>query len=334
MLRGSGARWRAARGGRAADDRHAGCRAVRVRVGRSGQRDHGEHRRLRDRVASGARRDADLPDQQLQHRRRGSRPDQPGQRRGLRRSGSGRPGHHGADAGRSGFRAVRVPLPDRGHRHDHRAGRPDRRPPARGHRHPAGHQRRPARPGQGVPRLRDGRAGHAGQPGRHAHRADPGRPPRRGPAGLAARAPDLRTARRRVRDVRELRHRDRRPPGRAAQGGQRPGLHRLLPAGVRAVARAERGRAGRPGRGAGPRRAGTAHAVAGHGGGPDRPRPAHPRDPGERAGVPAHRARRLRQRDHAGHHQRQHHRHLRTAQHPAPAARAPLPRAAVRCTPG
>src|SRR5580700_278563 len=69
-----------------------------------------------------------------------------------------------------------------------------------------GHQRRPARPGQGLPRLRDGRADHAGQPGGHAHRADPGRPPRRGPPGLAARTPDLRTARRRVRDVRELRH--------------------------------------------------------------------------------------------------------------------------------
>jgi iron uptake system component EfeO len=56
--------------------------------------------------------------------------------------------------------------------------------------------------------------------------------------------------------------------------------------------------------------------------GPARPRAAHARDPGERAAVPAHRARRQRQRDHAGHHRRQHHRDHRAAHGAAPAAGA------------
>ncbi len=78
------------------------------------------------------------------------------------------------------------------------------------------------------------------------------------------------------------------------------------------------------------RRPRAAGLVAQHGDRPARHRAAHPRDPGERAAVPAQRPRRLRQRHHAGHHPGQHRRHPGTADHPASAAGRALRRAARR----
>ena len=117
-------------------------------------------------------------------------------------------------------------------------------------------------------------------------------------------------------------------------GVSSPRLDRLLPARVRPVARAERGLAGQGLRAARARRARPAGLVAEHGDRPAGHRAADPRDPGERAPVPDQRARRLRQRDHAGHHRGQHHRHPGPADRAASAAGPALHRACPRSPPG
>src|SRR6202167_3510059 len=248
---------------------------------------------------------------QRERRRRRDRPDRPQDQRRLRGGRPVRPGDDADDEPERRVGPLRLPLSLRGHRPDDGAGRDRPRPREGLHRDRPGHQQRTGGAGQGVPGLRGGGAEDARRPDRDAGQRPAAGEPDRGAARLAARAPDVRDARRRVRRVRQLRRRDR-WAGRRTRGEQ-SSVDRVLPARVRAVARPVRGRADTVRQQARGRRAIAAGNVADDGDPADRYRAAHPRDPGERAGVPAHRARRLRQRDHACHDARQHPGHPRAA---------------------
>ena len=178
--------------------------------------------------------------------------------------------------------------------------------------------------GQGVPGLRGGWAEDARRPGRDAGQRPAAGEPDGGAPRLASRAPDVRDAGRGVRRVRRLRRRDRRA-GRRTRGRailRWTGFYRLEYGLWHGQSAAELTPVRQQACG---RRAIAAGNVADHGDPADRHRAAHPRDPGERAGVPAHRARRLRQRDHPGHDAGQHQgtRELLSLLHPLLVTRYP-----------
>ncbi len=96
-----------------------------------------------------------------------------------------------------------------------------------------------------VPRRRGRRPGRPGH--RHRPPAEPGRcrPAPAGQGGLAGGPPRLRPAGRGLRHLRRLQRRDRRAPERPSAGGERSGLDRIPPAGVRPVAEPAGGHRGR-----------------------------------------------------------------------------------------
>ncbi len=291
---------------------------LQQRPGAAVERDHLQQQPVRRELERARSRLAHVRDRQPVNRRRRDRPDRPGERRDLRRGREHRARHDHPDEPQPRLGDLRLHVQLQRLQH---AGRGE----GHGGRAREGHAGRP--PGllqrddpvrQEVPGVRRGRAEGARARDRDARR----RLPR--VANLAAAKRDWLTAHLQYQtlgaaygtfgdyddeiDGRARRHR-----------GEQPAVDRVLPPGVRAVARAVRAASLAPvaaqlaqGRERAARLVADAADTA------VRRRPAHPRDPGERPGVPAHRARRLRQRHHARHHARQHpgHRALLSLLHP------------------
>ncbi len=260
------------------------------------------------------------------HRRVGRGPPGGPREPGRIRRGGGHRARYDAGADRPARQGrVRVQVRARRRRRRHRADRPHRQGPRRPGRG-SGQRARPDPAGARLPEVGGQRPVR-----RRTADHDPagrGRPrrSRRRPHRLAAGAPGVRAAGRRVRRLRRRRRRDQRHRRRAARRGARQALHRLPPGRVRAVARRV---------GCGPARPGGRTGEGGHraarrlGADPDGPGPAGAagaRDPGEHRAVRADRPYRLRQRQQPRHRPRQPGRHGAGHVPAAPAAGHPVRR--------